>query len=303
MSEEGTQGSITHNTQHDLESLFWVMWIMSVNTTGPYNQRRKWADSPKEPGAHQGNIREPADAIGQDRGVPIWATPGLHAASQAEVFHFKRSIPEHQFIGSMTGYWADGRCGKVFKDGMRKLREHFVWVELPNGSYQPPKTITPETFVTILASMRDAIPCDQDHPTEADVEEARKRYSKLLGDPDEELATSLLEVPAPSLLMKASASGSRKSGSRGIGTMPTVKRLMNTSSKRKAMETLSNCSGSSQDSKRSKRSRGGGKGTGGEPSESKSKKSSRSSKSKVGQDVSSDNKPTKVKSSKPRTRK
>ena len=257
MSEEGTQGSITHNTQHDLESLFWVMWIMSVNTTGPYNQRRKWADSPKEPGAHQGNIREPADAIGQDRGVPIWATPGLHAASQAEVFHFKRSIPEHQFIGSMTGYWADGRCGKVFKDGMRKLREHFVWVELPNGSYQPPKTITPETFVTILASMRDAIPCDQDHPTEADVEEARKRYSKLLGDPDGELATSLLEVPASALLMKASTSEPRKSGSKGLG-MPILK----ISSKRKAMEALPDGAGGPHDSKHS-RTRGGGKGTGG----------------------------------------
>ncbi|KAG6376022.1 hypothetical protein JVT61DRAFT_1984 [Boletus reticuloceps] len=114
MSEEGIKGNITHHTHHDLEAMFWVMWIVSINMIGPYNQRRNWEDCQNDP--FPGQVREPANAVGKDKGVPVWATPGIHMASPRDVFMFKRDIPEGQFFDTMSLYWSEGECGQIFKD-------------------------------------------------------------------------------------------------------------------------------------------------------------------------------------------
>lgn len=121
---------------HDLESFFWIIWVFSVNTTGPFKQIREWVDQPDE----FTGTRDPEDAPGQDLGVPIWATPGIHSASTADVFQFKKSIPEAQFISGMSTYWRAGESGKVFRKGMNQLRKHFAWTEGSDGEYHPPRS-------------------------------------------------------------------------------------------------------------------------------------------------------------------
>ncbi|KAF8449221.1 hypothetical protein L210DRAFT_3524067 [Boletus edulis BED1] len=253
MLDKAINGDVVHDTCHDLEAIFWVIWITSVNMTGPYNQRRKWVDC-SSTSTFPGHVRQPADAIGQNKEVPIWATPGIHPASLQEVHQFKRSILEHQFFDAMSPYWSEGESGRVFQDGMRKLRRHFAWVRLPDGTYAPPKTITHDIFVGILAEMRGSIPADEDRTTPAQVEEARERYTKMLQEADTELGTAMLEVP--SFIRTGKTSTSRRSGPNGI----TVKKL--SSSKRKAMLDVP------QSSQEAKRSRASGQGTGrAEPSE------------------------------------
>ena len=39
----GTDGhTVKHRTCDDLESFFWILWVMSVNYIGPFNQTRDW---------------------------------------------------------------------------------------------------------------------------------------------------------------------------------------------------------------------------------------------------------------------
>jgi len=246
-------GQIRHKACHDLEALFWVIWIVSVNSNGPYDTRREWQDHLELPAhsgddsathgaptpdgpVHQltqptlsalrGGLRMPADAVAvEQKGVPVWATPGLHEFSAEDVFDFKRDIPVLKFLDSMSPYWSDGMAGQVFKDGMLELRELLVWHD---SEAPPPVTVTHDKFVSILAKMRDAIPAEEDRATTQEVTEARARYDALL-QMGGELGTSLLDVPVKPLILQRQSS--RKSTSR-IAAFPTAARL--TSSKRKA---------------------------------------------------------------------
>ena len=44
LSSKGRNGKIIHQVHHDLESFFWVLWIICVNMDGPYYMRRIWQD-------------------------------------------------------------------------------------------------------------------------------------------------------------------------------------------------------------------------------------------------------------------
>jgi hypothetical protein len=35
---------VKHRPCDDLESFFWIFWIMSINYAGPFNVTRDWAD-------------------------------------------------------------------------------------------------------------------------------------------------------------------------------------------------------------------------------------------------------------------
>lgn len=44
LSKGGMKGNVTHRVDHDLESFFWVLWVICVNMDGPYYTRRIWQD-------------------------------------------------------------------------------------------------------------------------------------------------------------------------------------------------------------------------------------------------------------------
>jgi len=164
---------------------------------------------------------------------------------------FKRDIPEGQFFDSMSSYWSEGECGQIFKDGMGRLREHFVWVRHADKTCTPPKKrITPEIFVEILAGMLRSIPAALDCATPAQVEAARERYRLSLQQDDAELGTTTLDV-VPTLLTNRKTT-SRKSGVSGL----TLNKLRNSSSKRKGMG-MADVAQSSQKAKRSRTSEQG----------------------------------------------
>lgn len=72
----------------------------------------------------------PADAVAMEyRGIPVWATPGLHEFSMEDVFDFKCNIPKLKFLNSISPYWSDGMARQVFRDGMLELQGLLVWHE------------------------------------------------------------------------------------------------------------------------------------------------------------------------------
>ncbi|KAG6369150.1 hypothetical protein JVT61DRAFT_1409 [Boletus reticuloceps] len=44
LSDDGRKGKVIHQAHHDLESFFWVLWIICVNMNGPYYMHQIWKD-------------------------------------------------------------------------------------------------------------------------------------------------------------------------------------------------------------------------------------------------------------------
>ncbi|KAF8551777.1 hypothetical protein OG21DRAFT_1417328, partial [Imleria badia] len=42
LTKQGLEGRVAHKPHHDLESLFWVLWCISINYVGPYGRQRTW---------------------------------------------------------------------------------------------------------------------------------------------------------------------------------------------------------------------------------------------------------------------
>ncbi|KAF8550882.1 hypothetical protein OG21DRAFT_360520 [Imleria badia] len=177
----------THEIHHDLESLFWIMWIAAVNLEGPFNQRREWQSTNTETAEpFAGNIRKPVVPSPNIDGVPAWATPGLHTCSRTEVYEWKRTIPSITFKSSMCAYWTDNTSGATFPGGMDKLAKYFRHTEHQDPVTKkfvvgpPSKRITPTKFLRILHNMHEAIPPEEDCPTNEQIQDGRARYQKLL---------------------------------------------------------------------------------------------------------------------------
>ncbi|KAH0826007.1 hypothetical protein J3R83DRAFT_7477 [Lanmaoa asiatica] len=118
-------------------------------------------------------------------GVPIWATPGLHTVTEADVYSWKQAIPPTQFFPSIDPYWTSGTGGAQFVEGMTQLREYFAWtveydVKVGRLVPRPPKKpITHLEFLVLLKAMRDGWG-DEDAPTLQDTDRARAEYKKVV---------------------------------------------------------------------------------------------------------------------------
>ncbi|KAH0825864.1 hypothetical protein J3R83DRAFT_7787 [Lanmaoa asiatica] len=219
LSPEGLRGEVRHTAHHDLESLFWLIWVTSVNLEGPFGRQRAWestsdstsvsafasasvsASTPASASAASSSMAEttsrptrctfplqlrcPVNRHTSFPGVPIWATPGLHTVTEADVYSWKQAIPPTQFFPSIDPYWTSGTGGTKFVEGMTQLREHFVWIVEHDAkiggpvSRPPKKPITHLEFLVLLKLMRDAIG-DEDAPTPQDIEKARAEYKHIV---------------------------------------------------------------------------------------------------------------------------
>ena len=208
LSPKGLAGNVRHMAHHDLESLFWLIWIMSVNLEGPFNKERLWEDpstfpAPSAPSSATSatsvvertseptqasftpQLRYLVDKASNFAGVPVWATPGYHIHGQGEVFSWKQAIPESQFLPSVSPYWTKGKGGTEFISGMKELRGLFVW----NVAYdvmlkrlvpcKPRQPVTHRQFLEILRKMRDALD-EKDAPTLQDIKRGCIDYMKAV---------------------------------------------------------------------------------------------------------------------------
>ncbi|KAG6377134.1 hypothetical protein JVT61DRAFT_1185 [Boletus reticuloceps] len=203
-----TEYATNHEIYHDLESLFWIMFVTSVNLEGPFNKWRMWQDAHCNPNcsypfSFPGNVRIPVKPVPNvpSPSAPIWATPGLHTCSPEEVYQWKCSIPNAALIAAMDPYWTSNQSGKVFIDGMQRLAGYFRQEVSHDGEkvifseFRP--RITPEIFLDILYEIREGIPDTEDHPSDDEIYHARSRYKEML-DADCGLEVPLLH-PAGSL--------------------------------------------------------------------------------------------------------
>ncbi|KAN0101347.1 hypothetical protein V8E55_001331, partial [Tylopilus felleus] len=201
LSKGGMKGNVTHRVDHDLESFFWVLWVICVNMDGPYYTRRIWQDEREDltrealPNARESGAaaRRSASRSAAKRSAtpvtpstpapcarqlpdggsqpPVWATPGVHECGAGDVSEWKRNIPTPWFYDCLSPYFRN--AGEGFRDGLLELRDHFA----QDTKKEP---ITHATFLRILKDMRDSIPAEIDRPSGKEIREARSRYETLL---------------------------------------------------------------------------------------------------------------------------
>lgn len=199
-SAELLQGDqATHRLNHDLEALFWVVWIICVNVNGPFNNRRQWQRpvplksrsmvSMAKLATYE-TTRRPVenDPWARQVHVPQWARPGIHNLDAASVAAGKTDIGSAGIAAALSPYFSKH---KAVVQGLIKLHELFQWraagsrdSDTDLGSRTvvlPPPDTDYLKVMGILRDIRDNIdPAMDGRPSPEVYKEARERYDRLL---------------------------------------------------------------------------------------------------------------------------
>jgi hypothetical protein len=200
---------------HDLQSYFWLAFLITCNCAGPFNTRRDWnkemelsqSGRPITPALintlaeikTQGGERENV-ALDQtlnskelqcsDAFLPFainyqlpWVRPGVHTLSPGEIVNQREHMTDRDFRNLMTPYFA--RHPAVL-EGILELRTLFLGPTKVHGdrferNHPPSEPVTHHKMLSILRRIRDRIvPEDDTYPDETFLTKARERYSRSL---------------------------------------------------------------------------------------------------------------------------
>ena len=168
-----------HEAFSDLESFFWLAYLITCNCDGPFNKRRDWTLATDGESSFI-----PSDRRLLDR-IPSWVRPGVHKMSPAMIYSERMNMKEDTLVNAMTPYFSHHR---VVRETMKELYRLFccdqsLWVEDKNRyEVAVDKTrITYEVVLQLFRRIRDEIKPEQDpYPEEAELEQARERYQRYL---------------------------------------------------------------------------------------------------------------------------
>jgi hypothetical protein len=190
---------------HDLESYFWLAYLITCNCAGPFNMRRDWDSEIKLSTAHKtitpsiingfteiktyGKILDVDRSTSSDVHEPItplylpWVRPGVHSLLPIEIVKQGNSVSDTDFANLMTPYFIRH---KIVREGMLELRSLFSSHEtqcpdnyVRRDELAPPTTH--ERVLSILRRIRDGIdPAEDQYPQDQELEHARARYQRHL---------------------------------------------------------------------------------------------------------------------------
>jgi hypothetical protein len=198
---------------HDLQSYFWLAYLIICNCAGPFNTRRDWnkemeydqlgqpitpaliknlaeiktqGDWMKVATDHVLNSTEPSVSPPSTT-IPVnyqlrWVRPGVHALTPRDIVDQREHMTDDDFINLMTPYFA---CHRVVRDGMLELRSLFLsrLEECEDGFRRrsPTQPVTHHKMLSILRRIRDGIrPTEDTYPNEKFLLNARDRYRRSL---------------------------------------------------------------------------------------------------------------------------
>jgi hypothetical protein len=202
---------------HDLQSYFWLAYLITCNCAGPFDMRRDWnkeieihrSGQPITPAlinnlaeikAQGGNWKKvAADHALDSKGpfarpdtyyaaIPInyqlsWVHPGVHELTPEDIVNQRHHMADTDFINLMTPYFARHQA---IRDGMLELRTLFLGpMEQCSDGYHrrqvPAQPVTYHKMLSILRRIRDTIPHMEDtYPNEKFRLNARDRYRRSL---------------------------------------------------------------------------------------------------------------------------
>lgn len=95
--EQNGQSSKAHEPHHDLESLFWVLWIISINYNGPYGKHRAWVspDGSVYSGTSFRSSSAAISAIGSSNTSMTFSTVGTKVPEDTSLSTPSSSAPTH----------------------------------------------------------------------------------------------------------------------------------------------------------------------------------------------------------------
>jgi hypothetical protein len=199
----------------DLQSYFWLIYLITCNCAGPFNMRRDWnkeiaRDQMRKPitptlitnlaeiktrgGDWKQVIKDHAldsKARSANPDAPpvlvnyqvSWVRPGVHALTPQDIVNQREKMSDDDFKNLMTPYFARH---KVIQDGLLQLRGLFVGLmeEHPDGYTRrraPAQPVTYDKMISILRQIRDSISHTEDtYPSEKILLNARDRYRRSL---------------------------------------------------------------------------------------------------------------------------
>lgn len=189
---------------HDLESYFWLAYLITCNCAGPFNMRRDWDGEIERFTAHKnitpsfinrlaeiktyGNVLDVDRSVSTHANQPLapqylsWVRPGVHSLSPLDIVQQRNSVSDTDFTNLMTPYFARH---EIVRDGMIELRSLFSGPETkcPDGFVRrgtaPPTTH--KRVLSVLRRIRDGINAAEDqYPPDKELEYARDRYRRYL---------------------------------------------------------------------------------------------------------------------------
>jgi hypothetical protein len=189
---------------HDLESYFWLAYLITCNCAGPFNMRRDWDGELERFSANKSitpsfinhlaevktygkvfDVDRPASPLANQSVSPVyypWVRPGVHSLSPLDIVQQRNSTSDTDFTNLMTPYFIRH---EIVRDGMLELRSLFLGSKklCPDGFVrrdQAPPT-THERVLSILRRIRDGIDAAEDqYPQDQELEYARVRYKRYL---------------------------------------------------------------------------------------------------------------------------
>jgi hypothetical protein len=203
---------------HDLQSYFWLAYLIICNCAGPFNMRRDWrkemeksasgrpittslinnlaeiktqgGDWKKVATDHALHSKSPSTGPEASAAIPVnykvsWVRPGVHALTPEDIVNQREQMSDIDFVNLMTPYFVRHQ---VIRDGMLELRTAFFGpTELcPDGFYRrsapsPAQPVTHHQMLLILRRIRDEIdPKEDTYPDEKFCLNARDRYRRSL---------------------------------------------------------------------------------------------------------------------------
>jgi hypothetical protein len=203
---------------HDLQSYFWLAYLITCNCAGPFNMRRDWikeieisqsgqpitptlinnlaeiktqgGDWKKVTTDHALNSKGPFASSDASAAIPVnyqlsWVRPGVHALTPEDIVNQREHMSDDDFINLMTPYFARH---EIIRDGMLELRALFLGTmqQHPDGfrcrhAPAPSQPVTYHKMLSILRQIRDRIPHTEDtYPDEMFRLNARDRYRRSL---------------------------------------------------------------------------------------------------------------------------
>jgi hypothetical protein len=201
---------------HDLQSYFWLIFLITCNCAGPFNTRRDWNKEIEEEKSGRpitttlvstyaaiktqgGDWKQVAEdrvqtpdstSSSPSKSVPLevnydltWVRPGVHALTPESILAQRRRMNDQDLINLMTPYFARH---KAVRDGIVKLYTLFFGCreESEDGFFRrnpPTQPVTYDRMLSILRDIRDGIDyADDPYPDAQFRRNARERYCRYL---------------------------------------------------------------------------------------------------------------------------
>ena len=175
---------------HDLQSYFWLIYLITCNCAGPFNMCRDWneemvrdvkrlcitpslitnlAEIKTRGGDAEDHVLDSKDPSPDEPTVLVnylfsWVRPGVHALTPEDIVNQREKMSDEDFKGLMTPYFARH---KVLQDELLELRNLFMGPkeEHPSGltcRRAPAQPVTYDQMISILRRIRDKISHTED---------------------------------------------------------------------------------------------------------------------------------------------